>query len=516
MRATEKVEAAGALERWSAPRPDASMLIPLPRGLGLLACVVCLVVVSSGCSLISHRKSPRVEISSLQVTTNWNGQPVLFEVLQNEVMRFADNYAVSVAQAVDDYLARTTNADTRLEAVRWKLSQATAAFIDATGPNPALNALDLVVLATVSRMVMEHEVERFGPEALPWLEQHKKLEAMAWLAVSRALKPGQQQELKDLIQEWRRQNPDIRYVGATRLQELATAVGKAPQAMARGPNSIFSLLFLDPMAGLDPTAEAIAEARQFAERAMYYSQRMPNLLNWQVQLLGLQLADQPEIRQALADTDRFSRSSESFAQLANRLPTLLEEERKAAIQQVLDGMATERTNWLAEFTSRDPQISEFMAQTRQTLLAASDTAVCIDAATKSLQELVRTVSGPPAVAAPGGGTGPTGRPFDVKEYGEAAGQISSAAKDLNTLLVNLKQSAPALNSEVTSGGTQMLRQAFWLGLIWLVALFVVLVLAGLAFESFRRKMRGPQASTDSSIADSTHNHRLSSLPMLVI
>src|SRR5208283_2461220 len=111
------------------------------------------------------------------------------------------------------------------------------------------------------------------------------------------------------IQDWRRRNPDQRYVATTRLRELAIAVGQMPKAVTTAPNSIFSLLYLDPLAGLDPTAAAIQETRQLAERAMYYSQRMPMLLNWQVQLLSLQLAAQPESKQLLADANRLTRSS---------------------------------------------------------------------------------------------------------------------------------------------------------------------------------------------------------------
>ena len=51
----------------------------------------------------------------LRNTTNADGQPVLLEVLQTEVMRFADSYAITVAQAVDNYIAGTTNADAQLE-----------------------------------------------------------------------------------------------------------------------------------------------------------------------------------------------------------------------------------------------------------------------------------------------------------------------------------------------------------------------------------------------------------------
>ena len=40
-------------------------------------------------------------------------------------------------------------------ALRWKLGQATSAYTDATGQNPAVNALDMLVLVTMARMVVE-------------------------------------------------------------------------------------------------------------------------------------------------------------------------------------------------------------------------------------------------------------------------------------------------------------------------------------------------------------------------
>ena len=54
--------------------------------------------------------------------------------------------------------ARARSPDARIDALRWKLGQATAAWVDASGVNPVLNMLDLVVLATMSRMVVEQEM----------------------------------------------------------------------------------------------------------------------------------------------------------------------------------------------------------------------------------------------------------------------------------------------------------------------------------------------------------------------
>jgi hypothetical protein len=87
-----------------------------------------------------------------------------------------------------------------------------------------------------------------------------------------------------------------------------SAFGKAPQRANSSPTSLFGLLFLDPMASMDPTTAAIEETRNTAERAMYYTQRMPTLLNWQMELFTYELAVQPETKQLLADTARCKNS----------------------------------------------------------------------------------------------------------------------------------------------------------------------------------------------------------------
>ena len=130
--------------------------------------------------------------------------------------------------------------------LKWKLGQATSAYTDATGPNAALNALDLV-LVTASRMVVEdHGSQIFGEAALPLVETQRQLETNAWLSQpdvqarptegidghDRGLAPAESQPA---------------YVDAIRFRELAAAVGMAQQgAQAPPPNSVFSLLFLNP------------------------------------------------------------------------------------------------------------------------------------------------------------------------------------------------------------------------------------------------------------------------------
>jgi hypothetical protein len=402
--------------------------------------------------------------------------------MESQVMRFADVYASVVAQAADDLSTKLDTPEGRYEAQRWKLGQATAIYVDATGPNPSLNALDTLVLVTLARMVAEdHFVKVFGDDALPLLETHRRLESDAWLLAGGVLTPPQQQELKDLIAEWRRKNPDQRYVGAIRFKEFVTALGKTPKPGATAPTSIFSLLFLDPMAGLDPTVAAIEETRLLGERAMYYSQRMPTLLGWQIELLAYQMATQPESKQLLVDADRLSKSAEIFARTGQELPQMVNEQRQAAIEQLLDGLKSQS------------------ADVRQTLNAGGDAATAINNAVNSLAEFVRYVS-PPATnpAAPGTNR----RPFDVLDYGKASSQIGASARDLNTLLLTLNQSAPQLGElrqQTADDADRVVQHAFWYGVALTLIVLTGSVVAGVCYRALANRLSrdGRKASTQS-------------------
>jgi hypothetical protein len=437
-------------------------------------CLALLVLGLTGCTLLRYPTSPpTAEIKSLLPTASQATNIVSVTVMQAEVMRFADVYASTVAQAADDFGAKLETPEGRVEAHRWKLGQATSIYVDATGPNPSLNALDMLVLVTLSRMVAEdHLVKVFGDAALPLLETHRRLEANAWEMASGALKPPQQQELRDLIDEWRRKNPDQRYIGAIRFREFVTALGRMPRPGSTAPTSIFSMLFLDPMAGLDPTVAAIEETRLLGERAMYYSQRMPTLLSWQLELLAYEIAAQPESRQVLADAERLTKSAESFAKTGQELPQVINDQRQAGIQQLLDGLKSQATD------------------VRQTLNAGSEAATAINATIKSLDEFVRYVA-PPATNPATAST--NSKSFDVLDYGKAAGQIAEASRDLNTLLASINQSAPLLaqmGQKTTANANSVVDRAFTRGLILISMFLIGWVVVGLIYRILVNKLIG--------------------------
>ena len=197
----------------------------------ILAGFVLLLLPVTGCGMLKMSKSqPKAHVNSLLLTNVQTG-PVTYPVLQQQLMRFADTYAATVAQACDEISANNTNPAIRLTALRWKLGQATSAYTDATGQNPVVNALDLLVLVSISRIVVEgYGVQTYGNAVLPLLDVQRSLETNAWTLAAGVLKPSQQQELWDLINEWHAKNPNQRYVGQIRFREFVSALG--PDALA--------------------------------------------------------------------------------------------------------------------------------------------------------------------------------------------------------------------------------------------------------------------------------------------
>jgi hypothetical protein len=444
-----------------------------------------LSAVFSGCSMLHvSRSQPGAQISSIQLTNHPAG-PISIGALQQQIMRFADTYVATLAQACDEISATTTNSNLHLQAMRWKLNQASAAYNDAIGQNPTVNALDMLVLVTLSRMVAEdYGVKTFGNEIMPLVDAQRKLETNAWQLADRMLRPAQQQELRNLILEWRTNNPNQHYVGSIRFSEFISSQGQTRTSASSAPTSIFSLLYLDPLAGLDPTAAAIEQTRELGERLMYYSQRMPGLLSWQAEVLAYQLANQPESQQVLGDANRLATSAEIFASTAQQLPKLVNDQRQAAIQQVFDNLA-----------AQGEKSRELLLDARSTLNAAGVAATNIDNAIQSLTAFVQYVS--PTNEAPSSAT--NSKPFNVLDYGTAAAQIGAAATNLTTLLASVNGSLPQLqklSEQTTANANRVVEHAFRLGLILILVLLGGCVLAGLIYRILANRLaRGNQKSS---------------------
>jgi hypothetical protein len=317
----------------------------------------------------------------------------------------------------------------------WQMSQLNAAYTIATGPSPILCQLDFVVLATLSRMVAEDTLSALAGDltsALPAM--YRELEQEAWANVATTLTQPQLDELRRLIATWRAKNPHVTLVGFVHFSEFAQSAGGSPEAR-RMPGSVFGLIGLDPLADLDPAVRQIEQSRLLAERAIFYMQRVPYLMDLQTERVVSQATLAPQVERANTSLERASRAMADYARIGDSLPDTLAREREALIRQVS-----------GELLTQEADLRGLLAELQPTLAAGSETAAAVDSAVKSLDQLVaRFPRRDPGNEAAGG------RPFDVNEYTTAAKEFAATARQLTQLLETLGGESQPVAAAVAGG-----------------------------------------------------------------
>lgn len=395
--------------------------------------------------------------------------------LQLSVMRFADEYTAGVTERVGVFQQSTDDPRERLAAQSWLVSQATSAFTIATGPNPELNAIDMLVFATLSRMVIEDRWvgELYGSRAEGLLIAHRGLEERVWTFAPVLLSEAQVIELRSGIEAWHRKNPVVRAVPFIHFEEFAFATGVTPTGTASS-SSIFSFLGIDPLSNLDPAVRELAQTRQLAERAVYYGQRAPKLISMEAQRLAFQLALTPESAGLLENVDRIGGAAQTAGNLAADLPRLLAEERSAAIEQ-LTGILDERQG----------QLQALVVELRSTLEAGGTTSDSVRETIAALDVLLARFDRPASATA-----GSQSRPFDVTEYTEGLRVMGETAQQLQVLLGQADGKMPALNqaSERATGQLRSLVDHVYWRLVQLILILVAAVTVGaLGYRAVARR-----------------------------
>ena len=171
----------------------------------------------------------------------------------------------------------------------------------------------MVVLATLSRMVIEDSWvrEQYGERAEALRDTHRQLEPRAWGLLEEVLTEEQRAQLRKVIDEWRARNPKVRTVAYIHFHDFAKAIGHPTPAEAKKRGNLFAVIGLDPLSTLDPAVREIAQTRHLAERAIFYLQRAPRLIDMQVERMTYGIAAMPE-------TDSSSRTSTAFRRQPRR------------------------------------------------------------------------------------------------------------------------------------------------------------------------------------------------------
>jgi hypothetical protein len=306
-----------------------------------------LALAPAGCA--GSGKAPPAKTSSWESASA--AKPAQTDALRRDLMNFADRFASSTVAAYDGLADETAPAAVRSLATERKLNSVASAYVNATAPNATVGLLDMLVMVRLLRESSEDAwfSGKFGAaNASKLFVTLRAQEDDCWALALRYVTREQLSELGGVIEQWRRDHPTERYVSMVRLSDFPQAQSAA--VAARSPTSVFGLLFLDPLAGLDPALHEVERSRQLAERAFFYVQRMPILVSWRIQALSEQTLHGPEVEQLMrnatelaAFATRFNASAEAVTKLAAELPRQIGEERQRTVDHVARRVRAERT-----------------------------------------------------------------------------------------------------------------------------------------------------------------------------
>ncbi|HEX4971275.1 MAG TPA: hypothetical protein VFV69_09465 [Steroidobacteraceae bacterium] len=392
--------------------------------------------------------------------------------VQLKVMRYADDYSGRIRDPLEALNRQAASPEERLAAHDWRIMQSTAAYTIASGPNPMVNALDMIVLASLSRMVVEDSAVGglSGARTAALLQVHRDLEQQAWVLVDGVADSDQMNHLRALIVQWRAEHPGARTVSQVRLADFASIPGQRSDA-AHGGGGVFALIGLDPLSNLDPAVKELEQTRLLAERTIYYLQRAPSLLDMQIERLAYQLAIMPEAKQTLAGVERVSIAAEALGDLTADAPTIIARERHALVADLTATLQTEQA-----------RLQALLVEVRGVLQAGAQTSESVGATIAALDTFVArfqrqnvqlTASAAPA------------RPFDINDYAQTARELGTAAQDLQALLVQLDTSSTGIErlaGTTTQALQDIVDRAFWRGLLLIGALTVAALFAALAYR----------------------------------
>ena len=388
-------------------------------------------------------------------------------VVQEVLLRFSDTFATSMDLDIDK-LKIGTNALAPAAVLHLKTAFTSQIFSIASSPNAVVDLLDMTAFVTVLHASVEEywAPKVFGDSAQPLLETCREAEKQIWLHAGNVISPAQQQELRAAIDEWRRQHPQPDLVLKARAIGL-TSLAEAVKANPSAHTSVFGLIGLDPMAGLDPATREIEQTRLFAERALHVAQWTPTLLRWQIEATSLNTAAIPEVQQLVTNSTQVTASLERFANLAEKLPAQIRAEREAIVR---------------DLQTQEKQLTPMVDQVRQTLAEGTQMSTSLNTTLVTFDGLMKRLGVGDTNQA--GAAGADSPPFQILDYAQTATRMESMARQLTELVRTLNQSldnpnlarlsaqvAPAVQ-QAQAGGKEIVDYAFRKSIVAMGVAFV--------------------------------------------
>jgi hypothetical protein len=455
----------------------------VPEAVAKIAVLIALTLGVGGCNLLKNTlELPEKGIRSLFSLDQENDAADPVE-LQSQLLRFADNSIESLNIAIGKLRMKDDEATRKRTLLRRRITTTKDILAVVTGANINANLLDMVILASLNRMNVEDFwiPNYYGESARPYLQASKEVEKQILRIAETALKKEQLSELRAAIKTWHEQHPNVRSPSDIGALGFAAEIAQSNRSSSTAiTTSVFNLLAIDPLAGLDPATRELADTRLFAERGLFLARHMPTLIRWETELLIVQAAEVPQLEKLLADVSQFSDSADRFSRTTEDLPGLIREERRQIVQ-ALD--------------KHRPGLTSLAAQTEKAMDAGKQMSDASTATLETFQEVVRQLQAFPSE--------PNAEPFRIVDYTAAAVQIGDSAQNLENLLQafnrtfspanidNLSSRLEAAIRQIQTGGKELVdytfRQTLLLGLLLIGSACAMGLASAIAFWKLKKK-----------------------------
>lgn len=269
------------------------------RTSGLLAAAVAVATALQGCGWLSPTKE------ELRLHGSSKKDSLTIGQLEREIQDLADRYSMGVAEACDRIRRQDAGRDIQRMTHFFKLRNANSAYDGVTSGDALEGLLDLVTLIELQNIVWVDEGRIAKLPRVPGTEFLRSIlgsaREEAWALAARALTKDQVGKVRRVIQEWRQRNPDVQWVAFSRFSSGANA------SVSNLLNDIRSSLggLLDPFGS---AARSVDDTRELAAKALFYSKRLPMLLQWEAEAAAMGIADLPEVNQLEQDAAALSRA----------------------------------------------------------------------------------------------------------------------------------------------------------------------------------------------------------------
>jgi hypothetical protein len=449
-------------------------------------CLVFLFLSVNACSSVQPRpKGTEPHLTKPQMTQ---------EELQAAVISYANRYINTVGQAAVRFEEKLPTPEARLKASERKVYSLSSVAEIAAGPNPGPALLDLVVTATLNRMVWEDywRPQVFGMPATIIIDAFKKMEKDVWQLASQVMTPSQLEELKDLILDWNAANPGQKFADYIRFSDFGD-LGKKPNLKEiQKPGGL--------LAPIHEAVQAADEIRRTSERAMFLATKMQLIAGLQLELVYKQLVMQPEVIKILGDVTKFRETGERFAVLLEKLPEEVAGEREALIK-AFDVRESKVQSIMGEIQATLDRVDGSFASLQKTTVDAQHLLAEAEKTGLVFKDLVQSVDRLTTKFESKGSKEPS-RPFDIKDYTEVLTQIQDSLQQLNELVITAETTSFPLITKVVDQlndtAEQRVDHVFW-RLVQLFAIIAVMVLIIVVVHNLLRRREAGRPNQEDSI-----------------